>query len=235
MTAGAAQRADELSAGLDAVRARVLAACAAAGRDPTEVTTVVVTKTFPASDVRLLAGLGVREVGEAREPEASAKVARCRDLALRWHCVGRLQTNKARSVAAWADVVHSVDSTRLAVALARGAVAHSRQVDVLVQVSLDGDPARGGAVAGDVDEVAAAVAAGDGLRLAGVMAVAPLGADPGAAFSALRDVADRLRRGHPAALVVSAGMSADLEAAVAAGATLLRVGSAVLGLRPPLQ
>lgn len=225
----------ELAAGLAAVRARVEAACAAAGRSPADLTTVVVTKTFPASDVHLLAGLGVREVAEAREPEASAKVRDCAELPLRWHCVGRLQTNKARSVAGWAAVVHSVDSARLAAALSRGAAGHGRTVDVLVQVSLDGDPERGGAVAADVPQLADAVAGGASLRLAGVMAVAPLGADPVAAFSALADVAGRLRRDHPGADVISAGMSADLEAAVACGATHLRVGSAVLGSRPALQ
>jgi hypothetical protein len=230
-----ARREAELAANLAAVRARVAAACTAAGRSSGDVTTVVVTKTFPASDVRLLAGLGVAEVGEAREPEASQKVQECADLGLRWHCVGRLQTNKARSVAGWAAVVHSVDSRRLAAALSRGAAGHGRTVDVLVQVSLDGDPARGGVVVADVPGLADAVADGESLRLAGVMAVAPLGMDASAAFATLADVSTRVRRDHPGAGVVSAGMSADLEAAVACGATHLRVGSAVLGSRPALQ
>lgn len=235
MTDERADRRDELAANLDAVHERVRTACTAAGRDPEGITTIVVTKTFPASDVRLLAGLGVTEVAEAREPEASEKVQQCRDLPVRWHCVGRVQRNKARAVAGWADVVHSVDSARLATALSRGAEYHGRGIDVLVQISLDGDPARGGASADDVPALADAVQDLPGLRLAGVMAVAPLGVDPRTAFGTLREIADRLRAGHPGADVVSAGMSADLEAALASGATHLRVGSAILGTRPPLQ
>ena len=101
--------ASEIADGLDAVRERIAAACAAAGRDADEVTLVVVTKFFPASDVRLLADLGVRDVGENRHQEAVEKAAECADLDLRWHFVGGLQSNKAAAVAAYADVVHSVD------------------------------------------------------------------------------------------------------------------------------
>jgi PLP dependent protein len=228
-------REGELAAGLAAVRARVDAAAAAAGRDARDITVVVVTKTYPASDVRLLAGLGVADVGESRDQEASAKAAECADLPLRWHFVGRLQSNKARSVARYAHAVHSVDRESLVAPLSRGAVDAGRQVEVLLQVSLDGDPERGGVVRERLPALADAVAAADGLELAGLMAVAPLGADPDAAFAPLADLSHDLRGRHPGARRISAGMSGDLEAAVRAGATHLRVGSAVLGERPPLE
>ena len=230
----------ELAANLAAVRQRVERACDACGRDPEDVTTVVVTKTFPASDVRLLAELGVRDVGESRAQEARAKATECADppgapaAALRWHFVGRLQTNKAASVAGCAHVVHSLDRAALVAPLARGALRAGRDAGCLVQVSLDGDPARGGVPTGGVLGLADAVAAADGLELLGVMAVAPLGFDPAAAFGQLMDVAALVRATHPQATWVSAGMSADLEHAVRAGATHLRVGGAVLGSRPPL-
>lgn len=229
---GAVTRRDELAAGLAAVRERVERACDRAGRDPAGVTVIVVTKTFPASDVRLLADLGVTDIGENRHQEAAAKVAECAGLPVRWHFVGQLQTNKAGAVAGYASVVHSVDRVRLVSALARGAEAAGRRVDCLVQVSLDDEPGRGGAAGSDVPAVADRIAGAPALRLAGVMAVAPLGADPSPAFERLAGVAAAVRRRHPGADWVSAGMSGDLEAAVAHGATHLRVGSAILGERP---
>jgi pyridoxal phosphate enzyme (YggS family) len=230
-------RADELGAGLCAVRERIARACAAAGRDSGEITLVVVTKTFPAQDVRLLAGLGVTDVAENRDQEAGPKREACADLPLRWHFVGQVQTNKAASVVRHADVIHAVDRIRLVHALGRGAVRAARQVEVLMQVSLDepGAAGRGGADATDVPALAAEVAATEGLRLRGVMAVAPRGADPRAAFQRLAEVAAAVRRDHPDAGWISAGMSGDLEAAVEAGATHLRVGTAILGSRPPLR
>jgi pyridoxal phosphate enzyme (YggS family) len=230
-----ADREAEVAAGLAAVRGRIAAASAAAGRDPAELTLVVVTKTYPASDVRLLAGLGVGDVGENRDQEAAPKAAACTELALRWHFVGRLQSNKAKSVARYAAAVHSVDRSSLVTALGREAVAAGREVGVFIQLSLDGDPHRGGVVADGVPSLADAVAAQAGLRLLGVMAVAPLGADPAAAFEVLPALSARLRRDHPDARHISAGMSGDLEAAIACGATHLRVGSAVLGERPVLE
>lgn len=227
-------RRDELAANLAAVRERIAAACAAAGRDPAELTLIAVTKTFPASDVRLLAGLGVSDVGENRDQEAAPKAADCADLPLRWHFVGQLQTNKCRSVAGYAAVVHSVDRERLVGALSRAAVAAGRTVTALVQVALDDDPGRGGAPVRQVPALADAVAAAPGLRLGGVMAVAPLGADPDPAFARLAEVAAAVRRAHPDAAIVSAGMSGDLEAAVRRGATHLRVGTALLGGRAPV-
>ena len=226
-------RTEELAERLRVVRARIDAACARAGRSADEVTLVVVTKAFPASDVRLLASLGVRDVGENRDQEASRKVRQCADVDVVWHFVGQLQSNKARSVARYADVVHSVDRVRLADALSRAATSAGRSVTALVQVSLDDGPGRGGARPDDVAAVADRVASAPGLVLGGVMAVAPLGADPRPAFARLARVSDALRTTHPDATWVSAGMSADLEAALEHGATHVRVGSAILGERPP--
>jgi PLP dependent protein len=226
-------RGDQLAAGLRAVRARIEAACDRSGRSSDEVTLVVVTKTFPASDVRLLASLGVHDVGENRDQEASAKVRECADLDVAWHFVGQLQSNKARSVARYADVVHSVDRVRLVDALARGARSAGRTLTALVQVALDDAPGRGGALPAEVAAVADRLASAPGLVLGGVMAVAPLGVDPGPAFARLARVSADLRDDHPGATWVSAGMSEDLEAALEHGATHVRVGSAILGARPP--
>ena len=224
-------RGEELAAALAAVEARLSAACAAAGRRREDVLLVAVTKTRPASDVALLRDLGVRDAGESKDQEAAAKAAELSGV--RWHFVGRLQRNKARSVASYADVVHALDRLPLVAALSDGAVRAGREVDVLLQVSLDGDPERGGALPDDVPGLADAVAAADGLRLRGVMAVAPLGAPPEPAFARLVELSARLRADHPGADAVSAGMSGDLEAAVAAGATIVRIGTALLGHRPP--
>jgi hypothetical protein len=224
-------RAEELAANLAAIQERIAAACRTAGRPREDVVLVAVSKTWPAEDVAALRDLGVRDFGENRDQEAARKAAAVDGV--RWHFVGAVQTNKARSVASYAHVVHSVDRTGLVDALAAGARRSGRTVEVLVQVSLDGDPARGGALPQDVPALAAAAAAADGLRVAGVMAVAPQAADPAEAFARLAVVADVVRAAHPQAQVISAGMSADLEAAVQAGATVLRVGTALFGHRPP--
>ncbi len=226
-------RRDELVVRLIAVRQRIAAACEAAGRDPSEVTLIAVTKTFPASDVRLLSGLGVTDIGENRDAEAAPKAAQCTDLELTWHFIGQLQTNKAASVARYAAFVHSVDRMRLIRALGTAARRAERPIQCLVEVSLDGDPARGGAVASEVPALAEALEDESGLVLAGVMAIAPLGMSPRAAFANLLDSAAAVRAVRPAATVISAGMSGDLEDAVAAGATHLRIGTALLGDRGP--
>ncbi len=226
-------RRDELAIRLAAVRQRISAACAAAGRDVGDITLIAVTKTHPASDVRLLAGLGVRDIGENRDAEAAPKAAQCADLNLTWHFIGRLQTNKCASVARYAAVVHSVDRMRLIRALGVAARRADRVIDCLVEVSLDGDPARGGAPEAEVAALARALATEPGLVLRGVMAIAPLGMAPDRAFAKLGESAERVRAVSPAATVISAGMSGDLEAAVAAGATHLRIGTALLGDRGP--
>jgi pyridoxal phosphate enzyme (YggS family) len=227
-------RRQEVAANLERVRARIAAACADSGRSPDDVHLVVVTKFFPASDVRLLADLGVTDVGENRHQEAQAKASECADLGLRWHFIGGLQSNKAAAVATYSHVVESVDRTKLVPALDSGAQRAGRDVDVLLQVSLDppGTDNRAGAAPSDLPALAAAVTAAESLRLRGLMAVAPLGADPAEAFAGLHRIHDELVADHPDATWLSAGMSGDLEQAVKAGATHVRIGSAVLGSRP---
>ncbi|MFE9010002.1 YggS family pyridoxal phosphate-dependent enzyme [Streptomyces sp. SID5594] len=232
----------ELAANLAQVEERITSACAAAGRKREEVTLIVVTKTYPASDVRMLHELGVRHVAENRDQDAAPKATACADLSLTWHFVGQLQTNKVRSVTSYADVVQSVDRIKLVTALSAAAVRSERELGCLIQVALDAESGergeRGGVAPDGIEELAAAVDAAEGLRLEGLMTVAPLaGPFAGrqrAAFDRLMEFATRLRAGHPAATMVSAGMSADLEDAVAAGATHVRVGTAVLGVRPGL-
>ena len=234
-------RAAELAANLAAVRLRVDRACAAAGRPSGEVSVVVVTKFFPAADVRRLAALGVRDLGENRAQEAASKFAEVRSdtPGLRLHFIGQLQTNKAGVVAGIADVVHAVDRPALVRALDRAAAAHDKRLTVLLQVSLEADPGgaarRGGADPADVVGLAEMVDQSGALELGGVMAVAPLGADPDEAFARLAEVAASVRAVQPAATWISAGMSGDLEAAVRHGATHLRVGTAILGSRPTLR
>jgi uncharacterized pyridoxal phosphate-containing UPF0001 family protein len=245
-----AARTAELAGRLAAVRARIAAACATAGRDPAELTLIAVTKTYPASDVVALASLGVTDVGENRDQEAAAKAAAVAAVRaeLRWHFVGQLQTNKARSVAGYADFVHSVDRVRLARALGAAARAAGRELTCLVQVSLDpadaggppgaggragspGAPGRGGVPPALAAEVAEAIEAEPGLVLGGLMAVAPRFTDPVTAFAPLRQLSDVMRAVSPSATMVSAGMSGDLEAAIGSGATHLRIGTALLGDR----
>lgn len=240
MTEPAPERRFELALGLERVRSRIVAACAQAAREPGEVTLVVVTKTYPATDVSVLVSLGVTAVGESRHPEARDKqAATVGDLD--WHFVGAVQTNKAAAVAAYCDVVQSVDRARLVTALDRGAARCERTLDVLVQVDLDPPGTRGetaprsGVDPAELHVLADTVAGTEHLHLQGLMAVAPRLGDPAPAFERLAELSARLRVVHPAATVISAGMSGDLEAAVAAGATHLRVGRAVLGERPRLQ
>ncbi|MFF7336964.1 YggS family pyridoxal phosphate-dependent enzyme [Streptomyces sp. NPDC008163] len=236
------ERKEQLAANLARVEERIASACVAAGRKREEVTLIVVTKTYPASDVRILHGLGVRLVAENRDQDAAPKAAECADLSLSWHFVGQLQTNKVRSVAGYADVVQSVDRTKLVTALSAAAGRRERELGCLIQVALDAESgergARGGVAPDGIEELADAVAAAPGLRLDGLMTVAPLaGPFAGrqrAAFDRLMEFSSRLRGNHPAANMVSAGMSADLEDAIAAGATHVRVGTAVLGVRPGL-
>jgi pyridoxal phosphate enzyme (YggS family) len=226
-------RRGEIRAGLLAVRTRIAAACQAAGRSSADVTLIAVTKTRPASDIRLLGDLGIFDVGENKAQEAAAKAAECAALGLRptWHFVGQLQVNKAASVISYADVIHSVDRLRLVSALGSRAAAAGRSVTCLVQASLDDDPGRGGATADQVMAVADAIAAENGLILGGLMAVAPLGVPAAGPFAKLAELSLHVRSVHPGAVMISAGMSGDLEQAIEAGATHVRVGTALLGGR----
>jgi PLP dependent protein len=248
-------RRGELTERLHRVRERIATACAPAGRDPAEITLVAITKTRPAADVRLLYELGQRDFGENRDQEAAPKAAQCADLPVTWHFVGQLQTNKAASVARYADVIHSVDRLRLIRALGNAARRQERTLTCLVQVSLEGptadasrggappaqfpalaDVSRGGAPPPQVPALADAIAGEAGLILGGVMAIAPLGVPAAEAFARLAPAAAAVRAVWPAAAIISAGMSGDLEEAVAAGATHLRIGTALLGdRRPPVM
>jgi hypothetical protein len=235
-------RAQEIETALTSVRERLHRACVDAGRSPADVALLPVTKFFPASDVRILYALGCRDFGESREQDASPKVAETTDDFSgdppRWHMIGHLQRNKAKSVAAWAHSIHSVDSARLVTALSKATTAaldegvRRTELDVIVQVSLDGDVHRGGVERDELHALADAVADASGLRLAGLMAVPPLDADPDAAFADLESLHRRLSADHPGALELSAGMTGDLEAAVRHGSTCVRVGTAILGARP---
>ncbi|HWM75112.1 MAG TPA: YggS family pyridoxal phosphate-dependent enzyme [Nocardioides sp.] len=236
-TPGTSERRQEIAAGVAAVRQRIAAGCAQAGRDEADVRLIVVTKFFPASDVRLLADLGVTDVAENRHQEAEAKAAECADLHLTWHFIGGLQSNKAAAVARYAHAVHSVDRAKLVAPLNKGAHERSDPVDVLLQVSLDppGNDQRSGAGTDELEALADAVDEAGMLRLRGLMAVAPLDEDPEAAFARLAQIRGRFLELRPEADWLSAGMSADLETAVAAGATHVRIGSAVLGSRPEVK
>lgn len=238
---GGSDRSAELAANLAAVRARIADACAAAGRDPAGIRLLAVSKTFPAADVAAMADLGLADFAENRVQEAVAKAGEVRELrpglTARWTLVGSLQRNKVRSIADWADEIQSVDSGRLADSLQHAIGAsldggkRSAPLDVLVQASIDGDPARGGCPLGDLPALSDHIAGLQALRLRGVMAVAPLGMPPEQAFEALADAAGRLRTNHPAATCLSAGMSGDLEQAIPYGSTCVRVGTALFGGR----
>lgn len=234
-----AHRIVELETNLNELSARIHAACAAAGRSPGSVRLLPVTKFFPATDITLLHRLGRREFGEARPQEAVEKVDASSDLAdITWHLIGRLQRNKARQVARWADVVHSVDSVRLATTLDTATTTaldvHERRdpMRVLIQVSLDADPNRGGVRPDALAELADYVAGSKSLQLSGLMAIPPVHTDPDAAFTRLAELHNRLLTAHPRASELSAGMSNDLEHAVAHGSTCVRVGTASMGARP---
>lgn len=254
-TTSGADRGAELHERLTRVRSRISAATRAAGRG-TEPELIVVTKFFPATDVALLASMGVHQVGENRDQEAAAKAADtlAQGVELDWNFIGQLQSNKAKSVVRYAAMVQSVDRLALIGALdnameremgrrAAAGLPERAPLRVLIQLDLRDDPAqpdtgtgfgRGGADPALMLELAAAIAATRHLQLRGLMAVAPLGDEPAPAFDRLMSHSRDLREVHPEADVVSAGMSQDLEAAVAAGATHLRIGSDVLGPRPGL-
>ncbi|RUR00812.1 YggS family pyridoxal phosphate-dependent enzyme [Labedella endophytica] len=219
----------ELEERVAAVRESISRAAVRAGRDPLGITTIAVTKFHPAALVSQLYEAGIRDVGENRQQEAEAKAAELVGLDdLTWHFVGQLQSKKARRVARFAGVIHSVDRDSVIDALA-GA---DRPVSCFVQVALSDDDHRGGAPIADVERLAERIVASDGLSLAGVMAVAPLGAEPRPAFARLRSVSDRIRAIDPLATAISAGMSDDFEDAILEGATHLRIGTAITGKRP---
>lgn len=252
LTTLAENREAELAASLSAVRDRLARAANAAGRNVDDIELLPITKFFPASDVIILSRLGCTEFGESREQEASNKVAAVNsELApevdaapaspIRWHMVGRIQRNKTRAIAGWAFAAHSVDNAKLIAALDRGAreaLADGRRAEplrVYLQISLDGDPDRGGVDARRtdlVDELCAAVDAAEGLTFVGLMGIPPLDWDPADAFEHLHAQQLRVQQHYDQPLGLSAGMSNDLEVAVKHGSTCVRVGTALLGPRP---
>ncbi|QIG41333.1 YggS family pyridoxal phosphate-dependent enzyme [Microbacterium sp. 4R-513] len=204
----------------------------AAGRDPRALTRIVVTKFHPASLVDELYALGVRDVGENRQQELTEKQRAVGEHeGLAWHFIGQAQTNKARAIRAAASVVHSVDRARLATALDAAGEGMPR-LDVLLQVNLTDDPGRGGVAPDGLEELATHTAGCPTLRVRGVMGVAPLDEPPTPAFERLAVCSERLRAVVPDATWISAGMTADFAEAIAAGATHLRIGSAITGPRP---
>ena len=245
MTAVATTRAAELEGALTLVRERLARAAEEAGRDSGEIELLPITKFFPATDVLILSHLGCDAFGESREQEAAAKFTECNSAdpnsPIRWHMVGRIQRNKARSIVNWAYAAHSVDSAKLITALDRAttdalaAGGRSDPLRVYIQISLDGDVARGGVDIGRpdlVDELCALAQSAQGLEFVGLMGIPPLGADPDDAFARLHAEHQRVQDAYQQRLELSAGMSSDLEAAVKHGSTCVRVGTAVLGQRP---
>ena len=212
-----------------AVTQDVAAAARDAGRDPAQITTIIVTKFHPASLVRELASLGARDVGENRHQEAAAKAAELVDLGLTWHFVGQLQANKAAAALEYASVVHSVDRASLVGALEKT----QRAVGVFLQLNLSDDPQRGGVEPAKLEQLAERVLAAPTLELLGLMAVARIDAEPRAEFARVREASERLRRLAPGASRLSMGMSGDYREAIAEGATHLRIGTAITGNRPP--
>lgn len=215
----------DLEARLASVTAEVAQAARDAGRNPAEITTIVVTKFHPAALVRQLADLGVSDFGESRHQEAQPKIAELADLAATWHFIGQVQSKKARQVRSYVDVIHSVDRPSLVDALAGG------PLDVFIQVNLTDDPARGGAQPDDLASLAERVASTEGLKLRGLMAVAPLDSEPRREFARVRTLSERLRAAHPEASGLSMGMSGDFREAILEGATHLRIGTAITGNR----
>jgi pyridoxal phosphate enzyme (YggS family) len=245
MTALATTREAGLKGALTLVRERLARAAEAAGRDSGEIELLPVTKFFPATDIIILSHLGCDAFGESREREAAAKSAEFNSVepnsSIRWHMVGRIQRNKARSVANWAYAAHSVDNAKLITALDRASAdalaegGRSNPLRVYIQISLDGDVARGGVDIGRpelVDELCALAQSAHGLAFVGLMGIPPLGTDPDDAFARLQAEHHRVQRSYQQRLELSAGMSSDLEAAVQHGSTCVRVGTAVLGERP---
>ncbi len=243
------EREKELADSLSALRSRLAAAAEAAHRKLDDIQLLPITKFFPATDVAILSRLGCAAFGESRDQEAAAKVAEVdrllgddhRTARPLWHMVGTIQRNKARSLAGWAHTAHSVGSARVVAALDRaveGALGEGRRTNplrVYVQISLDGDMSRGGVDVSDakaVDEICAQVDAAESLELVGLMGIPPLDWEPDRAFARLQSEHQRVRRAHPDAAGLSAGMSNDLETAIKHGSTCVRVGTALLGQRP---
>jgi len=224
----------DIQSNLEKINYRIAAACASSKRNVSEITLIAVTKTYPASDVDLLKQLGIENVGENKDQEAVGKISQVKEK-FSWHFIGQLQSNKAKSVVTYADLIHSVDRLTLAKELQKSASAIAKKQKVLIQVDLDQsgpDPSRGGVWPADLAGLAQFISQSENLELAGLMSVAPLGENPSEAFQRLAQIRSDFLKNYPNAVTLSAGMSEDLEAAIEHGATHLRIGSALLGERP---
>ena len=229
-------RLSEIQSNLEIIQSRIESACTVAGRDISEITLIAVTKTYPASDVDLLKQLGIENVGENRDQEASAKKLEVKS-EFKWHFIGQLQSNKAKSVVNYADLIHSVDRWSLAKEIQKSAQGKDKVQQVLIQVDLDQsgpDPTRGGIWPAELRELAQLINQASHLELMGLMSVAPLGEKPELAFARLKEIRVDFLKENPGAQILSAGMSDDLESAILHGATHLRIGSALLGERPKI-
>ena len=229
-------RLSEIQGNLDRIQTRISKACSAVGRNISEITLIAVTKTYPASDVDLLKQLGIENVGENRDQEAASKKSEVKN-EFKWHFIGQLQSNKAKSVVNYAELIHSVDRWSLAKEIQKSAQGINKIQPVLIQVDLDQtgpDPTRGGIWPAELSELASSISQASHLDLKGLMSVAPLGENPELAFARLNEIRVGFLKEHPQAQILSAGMSDDLEAAILHGATHLRIGSALLGERPKI-
>lgn len=221
----------DLAGRLARVRSAVAESCREAGRDPESVELIIVTKFHPASLVRDLVALGERTFGESRHPESRDKAAALAEVTdIEWHFVGQVQTKKARQIARYADCLHSIDRPELVDALRT--IERPDPLDVFVQLNLTDDPARGGVEPQALEALVEHVLTAPTLRLRGLMAVAPLGEEPEAAFARVREASARIRSIAPGASDLSMGMSGDFRSALSQGATHLRIGAAVTGKRP---
>ena len=219
-------RRDEITRNLQEVKERISSAAKSAGRDPAEIQLIVVTKTFPISDIEILRELGESNFGENRDQEAGPKAEA---ISATWHFQGQIQSNKIKSICQWADVIHSISSEKEILKFAQSPRKHQ----VFLQVSLDGQEGRGGASQTDLTQLADLVNQSNNLELLGLMAVAPLGVEPIKAFADLAQINQGFASQYPNSKYLSAGMSGDFEAAIKHGATHVRVGSSILGSRSP--
>ena len=229
-------RLKDIQSNLEKINTRIAEACSRSKRNISEITLIAVTKTYPASDVDLLKQLGIENVGENKDQEAAGKISQVKEK-FSWHFIGQLQSNKAKSVVTYADLIHSVDRLYLAKELQKSASAIAKKQKVLIQVDLDQsgpDASRGGVWPTDLAGLAQFISQSENLELAGLMSVAPLGENPSEAFERLAQIRSDFLKNYPNALILSAGMSEDLEAAIEHGATHLRIGSALLGERPKI-
>lgn len=218
---------------LQAVRSGVAEAAARAERDPAEITLIAVTKFQPLSMITQLAELGVRDFGESRHQEAQDKAAQLHAEPLTWHFVGQIQGKKARQIRAYAHVLHSVDRDSLVRALSVSSQPTDPPPrDCFIQLNLTDDPARGGVQPSGLSQLVDEVLQSPGLRLLGLMAVAPQDGEARRAFAGVRELSERMRDRAPQATSLSIGMSQDYADAILEGATHLRIGTAITGIRP---